>query len=76
MNRTLTTFYLIQKIKQEFFLYYIFCEENKFWENFKIMRKLLFSHSLYSHPEIPMNTRTQTLPLGAFSKAVPANPQD
>jgi hypothetical protein len=25
---------------------------------------------------IPMNTRTQTLPLGAFSKTVPANPQD
>jgi tRNA U55 pseudouridine synthase TruB len=25
---------------------------------------------------IPMNTRTQTLPLGASSKTVPANPQD
>jgi hypothetical protein len=25
---------------------------------------------------IPMNTRTQTLPLGAFSKTVPSNPQD
>jgi hypothetical protein len=24
---------------------------------------------------IPMNTRTQTLPLGASSKTVPANPQ-
>jgi hypothetical protein len=25
---------------------------------------------------IPMNTRTQTLPLGASSKIVPADPQD
>jgi hypothetical protein len=25
---------------------------------------------------IPMNRRTQTLPLGASSKTVPANPQD
>jgi hypothetical protein len=27
MNATLTTFYLIQKIKQVFFLYYISCKE-------------------------------------------------
>jgi hypothetical protein len=27
MNATLTTFYLIQKIKQGFFLYYISCKE-------------------------------------------------
>jgi hypothetical protein len=52
MNATLTTFYLIQKIKQGFFLYYIFCKENKFWKSFKIMRKSLFNCSLYSHPEI------------------------
>jgi hypothetical protein len=52
MNATLTTFYLIQKIKQGFFLYYISCKENKCWKNFKIMRKLLFNHSLNSHPEI------------------------
>jgi hypothetical protein len=52
MNATLTTFYLIQKIKQGFFLCYIPCKENKCWKNFKIMRKLLFNYSLYSHPEI------------------------
>jgi hypothetical protein len=52
MNATLTTFYLLKKIKQEFFLYYISCKENKCWKNFKIMRKLLFNYSLYSHPEI------------------------
>jgi hypothetical protein len=28
------------------------------------------------HALIPMNTRTQTLPLGAFSKTGLANPQD
>jgi hypothetical protein len=27
MNATLTTFYLIQKMKQGFFLYYISCKE-------------------------------------------------
>jgi hypothetical protein len=52
MNATLTSFYLIQEIKQGFFLYYISCKENECWENFKMMRKLLFSHSLYSHLEI------------------------
>jgi predicted KAP-like P-loop ATPase len=52
MNATLTTFYLIQKIKQGFFLYYISCKENKCRKNFKIMRKSLFNYSLYSHPEI------------------------
>jgi hypothetical protein len=29
MNATLTTFYLILKIKQGFFLYFISCKENK-----------------------------------------------
>jgi hypothetical protein len=29
MNATLTTFYLIRKIKQRFFLYYISCKEKK-----------------------------------------------
>jgi hypothetical protein len=52
MNATLTTFYLIQKIKQDFFLYYISCKENKCWKIFKIMRKLLFNYYFYSHPEI------------------------
>jgi hypothetical protein len=52
MNATLTTFYLIQKIKQGFFLYYISCKENKCWKNFKIMRKWLFNYYIYSHPEI------------------------
>jgi hypothetical protein len=52
MNATLITFYLIYKIKQGFFLYYIPYKENKCWKSFKIMRKLLFNYSLYSHPEI------------------------
>jgi hypothetical protein len=52
MNATLITFYLLKKIKQGFFLYYISCKKNKCWKNFKIMRKLLFNYSLYSHPEI------------------------
>jgi hypothetical protein len=34
MNATHTTFYLIQKIKQGFFLYYIPCKENKCWGKF------------------------------------------
>jgi hypothetical protein len=42
----------LEKIKQGFFLYYISCKENECWKNFKIMRKLLFNYSLYSHPEI------------------------
>jgi hypothetical protein len=52
MNATLTTFYLIQKIKQDFFLDYIPYKENKCWKSFKIMRKSLFKYFLYSHPEI------------------------
>jgi hypothetical protein len=48
MNGTLTTFYLIEKIKQWIFP----VKKNKCWKNFKIMRKLLFKYSLYSHPEI------------------------
>jgi hypothetical protein len=35
------------------FSYTIFpVKKNKCWKNFKIMRKLLFNYSLYSHPEI------------------------
>jgi hypothetical protein len=45
-------FVLIRKIKQRFFLYYIPCKENKCWEKIKIMRKVLFNYSFYSHPEI------------------------
>jgi hypothetical protein len=52
MSATLTTFYLLKKIKQGFFLYHISCKENKCWKNFKIMRKLLFNYYFYSHPEI------------------------
>jgi hypothetical protein len=54
MNATLTTFYLLKKIKQRFFfLYYISCKEKiNAGKKFKIMRKLLFNYSLYSHPEI------------------------
>jgi hypothetical protein len=139
----------LEKSNKVFFLYYIPYKEIKCWKNFKIMRKLLFNYSFYSHPEIgnfrvwqvywplgnqsqvkpiqlrvcylclshspqkststtkwhtwmmgfrivflffritqyigdthnartliPMNTRTQTLPLGASSKTVPTNPQD
>jgi hypothetical protein len=52
VNATLTTFYLIQKIKQGF-SYTIFpVKKNKCWKSFKIMRKLLFYYSLYSNPEI------------------------
>jgi hypothetical protein len=53
MNATLTAFlYLNLKIKQGIFLYYISCKENKCWKSCKIIRKLLFNYSLYSHPEI------------------------
>jgi hypothetical protein len=35
------------------FSYTIFpVKKNKYWKNFKIMRKSLFNYSLYSHPEI------------------------
>jgi hypothetical protein len=35
------------------FSYTIFpVKKNKCWKNFKIMRKLLFNYSSYSHPEI------------------------
>jgi hypothetical protein len=52
MNATLTTFFLLNKIKQGFFLYYISCKENKCLKNFKIMRKSLFNYYFYSHHEI------------------------
>jgi hypothetical protein len=32
--------------------YTIFPVKNKRWKKFKIMRKLLFNYSFYSHPEI------------------------
>jgi hypothetical protein len=52
MNATPITFYLIQKLKQGF-SYTIFpVKKNKCWKDFKIMRKLLFNYSFYSHPEI------------------------
>jgi hypothetical protein len=53
MNATLKNFYLIQKIKQGFFLYCIsYKEKIKVGKIFKIMRKLLFNYSFYSDPEI------------------------
>jgi hypothetical protein len=54
MSATLTTFYFdFRKSNKDFFSYIIFpVEKNKCWKNFKIMRKLLFNYSLYSHPEI------------------------
>jgi hypothetical protein len=48
MNATLTTFYLILKIKRGFFLYYISYIENKCWKSFKIMKKLLFNYSIFT----------------------------
>jgi hypothetical protein len=44
--------YLISEKQTKVFLYYIPCKENKCWKSFKIIRKLLFNYSLYSHPEI------------------------
>jgi hypothetical protein len=53
MNATLTTFYLIQKNQTKFF-YTIFPVKKKInvGKILKIMRKLLFNYSFYSHPEI------------------------
>jgi hypothetical protein len=51
-NTHIEPIYLIQKINQRFFLYYIFVKKIKCWKNFKIMRKLAFKYSFYSHPEI------------------------
>jgi hypothetical protein len=45
-------FFNFRKSSKGFLLYYIYCKENKCWKGFKVMRKLLFSYSLYSHPEI------------------------
>jgi hypothetical protein len=42
----------LEKSNKGFFLYYIPCKENKCRKKFRIMRKSLFNHSLYSHPEI------------------------
>jgi hypothetical protein len=45
-------FNLEKQILFLFFLYYILCKVNKYWENSKIKRKSLFKFSSYSHPEI------------------------
>jgi hypothetical protein len=38
------------------FSYIIFpVRKNKYWKNFKIMRKSLFNYSLYSHPELEIS---------------------
>jgi hypothetical protein len=53
MNATLITFICLRKSNKDFFSYTIFpVKKNKCWKNFKIMRKLLFNYSFYSHPEI------------------------
>jgi hypothetical protein len=52
MNATLTTFYLIWKIRLGFFLYYISCKVNKCWKSLKIMRNRCLIILSYSHPEI------------------------
>jgi hypothetical protein len=41
---------------------------------FRITQYIRDTHN--AHTLIPMNTRTQTLPLVTSSKTVPANPQD
>jgi hypothetical protein len=54
MNATLThnhLFYL-EKTKNIISLFYISCEENKCWKNFKIIENSLFNYSFYSRPEI------------------------
>jgi hypothetical protein len=52
MNATLTTFIWFRKSNKDF-SYTIFpVKKNKCWKNFKIMIKLLFNYSFYSHPEI------------------------
>jgi hypothetical protein len=52
MNATHITFIKFWKSNKGFFLYYISCKENKCRKILKIMRKLLFNYSFYSHPEI------------------------
>jgi hypothetical protein len=52
MNATLTTIYLILEYQARLFPIFISCNENKCWIFLKIMRKLLFNYSFYSHPEI------------------------
>jgi hypothetical protein len=53
MNAThITIYFNLENQIMDFFLFYIPCKENKCRKNFKIMRKLLFNYSFYSHPEI------------------------
>jgi hypothetical protein len=53
MNATHITFYLILEKQTKDFSYTIFpVKKINVGKNFKIMRKLLFNYSLYSHSEI------------------------
>jgi hypothetical protein len=52
MSATLTTFYLISEKQTKVFCILYSLQKNKCWKIFKIMRKLLFNYSFYSHPEI------------------------
>jgi hypothetical protein len=52
VNAKITTIYLIYKIKQGFPYTIFLVKKIECWKNFKIMRKILFNYSLYSHPEI------------------------
>jgi hypothetical protein len=46
------------------------------WQDHQIKRSVSFFFANYIILGDTHNTRTQTLPLGASSKTVPANPQD
>jgi hypothetical protein len=53
MNATLNFLFDLENQTKDFFSYTIFpVKKISIGKNFKIMRKLLFNYSLYSHPEI------------------------
>jgi hypothetical protein len=52
VNPTITTIFLIFKIKQGFSYAIFLVKKIECWKNYKIMRKLLFNYFLYSHHEI------------------------
>jgi hypothetical protein len=66
MNSRLTTFYLNQKIKQGFFLYYISCNENNVGKFLKLRENCYFIILSYSHPEIGnFRVRQSSKPCGS-----------
>jgi hypothetical protein len=52
MNATHITIYFNLENQTRIFYTIFPVKKNKCWKNFKIMRKLLFNYSFYSHPEI------------------------